>query len=157
VTAAPALTPKQLLWHAYSLIEDPPPVFAARWPRAVALLARQALEAALAELWTKRGVKIGWASERAQLLCLPHIIGDRDLSADTIVAWNGLSEAAHQHPYALAPTAGELAGWLDTVDALRRAVDAIPASAPGSAERAAPPAGAAQSAGSGGPESESRA
>ena len=134
--AAP-LTPKQLLQHAYDLIEDPPAVFAGRWPRAVALLARQALEAALAELWTKRGVKIGWASERAQLLCLPHVIGDRDLSADTVVAWNGLSEAAHQHPYALPPTAGDLAGWLDTVDALRRAVDAIPALPSGLPEGAA--------------------
>ncbi len=137
MTVAAALTARQLLAHAYGLIEDPPAVFAARWPRAVALLARQALEAALAELWTKRGVKIGWASERAQLLCLPHVIGDHELSADTVVAWNGLSEASHQHPYALPPTAGDLAGWLDTVDALRRAVDAIPAIGLGLPEGAA--------------------
>ena len=138
MTTARPLTSAQLLRHAYALIEDPPAVFAARWPRAVALLARQALEATLAELWTKRGVKIGWATERAQLLCLPHVISDRTLSADAVVAWNALSEAAHQHPYDLPPTAGELAGWLSTVDVLRRAVDAIPAIGTGSAVPGAP-------------------
>ena len=120
---APALTPKQLLQHAYGLMEDPPPVFAARWPRAVALLARQALEASLEELWTKRDVKIAWASERAQLLCLPAALGDRRLAADAAVAWVGLSSACHQHPYDLPPTAGELTGWLETVDELRRSVE----------------------------------
>jgi len=123
VSQAAVLTPRQLLQHAYGLIEDPPAVFAARWPRAVALLARQALEASLEELWTKRGVKIAWASERAQLLCLPVALGDRRLAADAAVAWSGLSRACHQHPYDLPPTAGELTGWLETVDALRRAVE----------------------------------
>lgn len=123
---AKALTSKQLLAHAYSVFEDPPAVLAGRWPRTVALLARQALETSLAELWTKRGVKIGWATERAQLLCLPQVLGDRRLSADAALAWSGLSEACHQHAYDLAPTAGELGAWLDTVDELRRAVAHVP-------------------------------
>ena len=121
---ATPLTAKQLLVHAYAVLEDPPRALAGRWPRAVALLARQALEASLNALWSKREVRIGWASERSQLLCLAQVLGDRRLAADIALAWNALSEACHQHPYDLSPTAGELATWLDTVDSLRRAVDA---------------------------------
>ena len=138
MTSQVALTPRQLLQHAYRLIEDPPPVFAARWPRAVALLARQALEATLEQLWARRGVRVGWATERAQLLCLSLVLTDRRLAADTALAWGALSEACHQHPYDLPPTAGELVTWLDTVDELRRAVDAIPAIGTGSVDRGAP-------------------
>ena len=117
------LTPKQLLEHAYSLLDDPPRVLTGRWPRAAALLARQALEATLRQLWAARHIRIGWASERAQLLSLPLVLGDRRLAADAALAWSSLSRACHQHPYDLSPTAGELAGWLDTCDELRRAVD----------------------------------
>jgi len=127
--AAATLGPKELLQHAFVLIDDPPRVFESRWPRAVALLARQALEASLQNLWLKRDVKVGWASERAQLLCLPGVLGNVRLAADTTLAWNALSEASHQHAYELPPTAGELTTWLDTVDELRRAVDEIPARA----------------------------
>jgi hypothetical protein len=123
------LGPKQLLAHAYGVLDDPPPVLAGRWPRAVALLGRQALETSLDELWTKRDAKVGWASERSQLLCLSYVLGNRVLAADATLAWNALSEACHQHPYDLPPTAGELAGWLGIVDELRRAVDALPARA----------------------------
>ena len=123
VRATP-LTAKQLLVHAYSVLEEPPAALTGRWPRAVALLGRQALETSLADLWAKREVKIGWASERSQLLCLPQVLGNRRLAEDTTLAWNGLSEACHQHAYNLPPTAGELAAWLEIVDDLRRAVDA---------------------------------
>jgi len=121
------LTAKQLLSYAYSVLEDPPAVLVGRWPRAVALLARQALETSLAELWVKRDAKVGWATERSQLLCLSGVLGDRRRSADATLAWNSLSAACHQHPYDLPPTASELAAWVDIVDDLRRAVDAIPA------------------------------
>jgi hypothetical protein len=119
-----ALTSKRLLEHAYAVLDDPPPVLVGRWPRAVALLARQALETTVDDFWRAREVRIGWASERAKLLCLPVALGNRRLAAEASLAWSGLSRAAHQHPYDLSPTAGELAAWLDTVDELRRAVDA---------------------------------
>jgi len=123
------LTPAQLVAHAHGLLAEPPAVYASRWPRAVALLTRQALEASLNELWAKRRVPMGWANERTQLLFLPHVLGDRRLAADTALAWNSLSEACHQHPYDLPPTAGELAAWLGTVDELRQAVDRVGGSA----------------------------
>jgi hypothetical protein len=128
---APTLTSKQLLAHAYGVLEDPPSALAGRWPRAVALLARQALEASLADLWAKRETRVGWATERAQLLCLPEVLGNARVAADATLAWNALSEACHAHPYDLPPTAGELAQWLEAVDALRRAVDAVPAKGTG--------------------------
>ena len=118
-----ALTSRQLLEHAYSVLDDPPPVLAGRWPRAVALLARQALEATVDDFWLAREVKIGWASERAKLLSLPVALGNRRLAAEASLAWSGLSRATHQHPYDLSPTASELAAWLNTVDELRRVVD----------------------------------
>jgi hypothetical protein len=121
------LTSKALLAHAYVVLEDPPRVLEGRWPRAVALLARQALETSLTDLWHKRGVKMGWATERAQLLCVRPVLGDARLAADATLAWNSLSRACHAHPYDLPPTAVELGGWLEAVDQLRRAVDAIPA------------------------------
>jgi hypothetical protein len=123
------LTSKELLAHAYDVLEDPPRALEGRWPRAVALLARQALETSLTELWQKRDVKMGWATERAQLLCVQPVLGDGRVAADATLAWNALSRACHAHPYDLPPTAVELAGWLEAVDALRRAVDAIPARA----------------------------
>ena len=123
---ATPLTPRELVAHACAVLDEPPKALAGRWPRAVALLARQALEASLAELWAKRNVKAGWATERAQLLCLPFVLGDRRLAADAMLAWASLSDACHQHPYDLSPTASELAGWLDTVEELRRSVEALP-------------------------------
>jgi hypothetical protein len=125
--ARTSLSAAALIEHAHAVLERPPGALAGRWPRAVALLARQALETAVDDLWHKRDAKLGWASERAQLLCLPAVLGDADLAADATLAWNALSEACHAHPYDLPPTAVELAAWLETVDRLRRAVDAIPA------------------------------
>ncbi len=117
-----AMPASDLLRYAHDVLDEPPAGLAGRWPRAVALLARQALEATIEELWAARDVRIGWASERSQLLCLAQVLGDRRLAADATVAWAGLSRACHQHPYDLAPTAGELSGWLATVDELRQAV-----------------------------------
>ena len=125
-----ALTPQQLLAHAYAVLDEPPAGLAGRWPRAVALLGRQALEGSLDQLWQARNVKMGWASERAQLLCLATVLGDRRLAAEASLAWSGLSGACHQHPYDLGATAGELAAWLETVDQLRRAVAKSTAAAP---------------------------
>ena len=99
---------------------------AGRWPRAVAILCRQALEGSVEELWRSRGVNLGWANERAQMLCLPAFLGDPDLAARAYAAWSSLSRACHQHAYDLSPTGGELAGWLETVDEVRRAVEKQP-------------------------------
>ena len=89
------------------------------WPRATALLARQALEGALDDLWRLRAPGLEHCSARAQLLCLPsYLPGHEELAERVSYAWSGLSRACHQHPYELPPTSSELLGWLTTVDQL---------------------------------------
>ena len=63
---------------------------------------------------------------KAQLLCLPHYLGDEELAERASYAWAGLSRACHQHPYELPPTSAELLGWLGTVEELVTRVDASP-------------------------------
>jgi hypothetical protein len=91
------------------------PETAGLWPRAAALLARQALEMGLDEFWLGRAPGVQNASARAQLLCLPTYMDPRTArKADH--AWEALSRACHHHPYELAPTATELSSWIDDVD-----------------------------------------
>lgn len=87
-------------------------------PRAVALLARQALEGALDAHWRARAPGVEECSTRTQLICLPDYLGDTELAEDTGYAWWALSRVCHHHPYELAPTPAELADLLDLVDAL---------------------------------------
>lgn len=61
---------------------------------------------------------------KAQLLCLPHYLGDEELAERVSYAWAGLSGACHQRPYELPPTLAELAGWLQAVDQLVNRVSA---------------------------------
>jgi hypothetical protein len=88
---------------------------AGRWPRAAALLTRQALESALTFYWTKQAPGVEDCSARAQLLCLGRYLGDEGLAQRAHVAWSGLSGACHHHVYDLAPTREELQAWRETV------------------------------------------
>lgn len=93
------------------------------WPRASALLARQALEAAVHRLWEHRRLDLQDCSMRVQLICLRTYLGDADLAARAGHAWSALSRACHHHPYELAPTAAELQRWLSVVEELIRKAD----------------------------------
>ncbi len=86
-----------------------------RWPRAAALLTRQALESALTVYWTKQAPGVEQASTRAQMLCLGRYLGDEPLARRAHVAWSSLSRACHHHVYDLAPTREELQAWRDVV------------------------------------------
>lgn len=108
-----------LLGAARDLLQRPDQNTAGIWPRATALLTRQALEAALDDLWRRRAPALEMCSARAQLLALPaYLRRDQDLAKRVAYAWAGLSRACHQHAYELPPTADELAGWIDTVEQL---------------------------------------
>ena len=110
---------RQLVSVARDLIQRADPATAGIWPRAGALLARQALETALDDYWRQHAPGLERCSMHAQLLCLPQYLhGDNanDLAERTAYAWIRLSRACHQHVYELPPTAAELAGWIDTVD-----------------------------------------
>ena len=109
------------------LLSRPDANTAGLWPRAAALLARQALEHALVDLWRHRAPGLEMCSGRAQLLCLGEYLRRGDLAERVSYAWSGLSQACHHHAYELPPIAVELAIWLETVEEL---VDAIPVPAP---------------------------
>ena len=114
-----SLDQSALVTVARDLLERADPMTAGIWPRATALLARQALEAALDDLWRLRAPGLEQCSARAQLLCLPfYLHGDEELAERVSYAWAGLSRACHQHPYELSPTSSELLGWLATVEQL---------------------------------------
>jgi hypothetical protein len=85
------------------------------WPRAAALLSRQALELAMIDLWRVIAPGLERTSTKCQLLCLGTMLNDHDLGGRVSVAWNTLSDACHHRVYALPPTAAELNAILETV------------------------------------------
>jgi len=110
------LTPRALLAGARDLCRRPDAPTAGLWPRAAALLARQAVEAALILYWADgRGAALADCSMRTQLVCLAEI-GGADLAGVVSSSWASLSSACHVHPYELAPTAPELLRWIQAVE-----------------------------------------
>ena len=112
-----------LLDLARGLLQRADPKTAGLWPRAAAVLGRQALEAALDTYWTGRGIALGACATRPQLICLRSYLPDAPLAARVHHAWAALSDACHHHGYELAPTAGELGALLETVGELLNAVE----------------------------------
>lgn len=107
-----------LLEQARALMEGHRDVTAGRWPRAAALLGRQALEVAVDERCSTLHEELGECrSSRAQLLCLQEAV-DPALAKDVTHAWYALTRACHVHAYELPPTAEELQGWLTSVERL---------------------------------------
>lgn len=124
---APGAGPRDLLAMAHDLRRRADPATAGLWPRASALLARQALEAVVDQFWERRAVDLGGYPMQAQLICLRTYLGDAELAARTSHAWSALSRACHHHYYELAPTATELEAWFSVVGELVERVGAGPA------------------------------
>ena len=112
----------ELLDGAELILGEPRYTAAGVWPRAVALLARQALEVAMVEYWIVRAPGLEWCTAHAQLLCLPDYVHEREIAESASHAWSSLSRICHHHPYELLPTAAELRILLDTA---RRCVGAL--------------------------------
>jgi hypothetical protein len=129
------MTAEELLAAARRLVERPDAATAGVWPRAAALLARQALELALAGLWAARPQTAGvnGCPMRSQLLCLTAYL-DAETATRAAYLYAALSRACHYHSYELAPTAAELTRWLnetaDLVALLRSRADSRHASSP---------------------------
>jgi hypothetical protein len=119
-----------LVTVARDLLERPDPTTAGLWPRAAALLTRQALEASLDQLWRARAPGVELASARAQLLCLPKYLGDPALAGRVSYAWTGLSRACHHHAYELPPSSSELANWVGIVEELSGRVGGLAGGGP---------------------------
>lgn len=111
-------TPAGLLRHARTLVDTPSRATAGLWPRAAALLARQALEEAVDAVWARRAPGLERLSARAQLACLPEYLPDRELAGEVSFTWAALSDACHQHGYDVGPTAQELRHRFDVVERL---------------------------------------
>jgi hypothetical protein len=107
------MTPEELLAAARRLIERPEAATAGVWPRAAALLARQALELAMSALWAASPQTSGLSdcTMRSQLLSLTAYL-DQDTATRIAYLSAALSRACHYHLYELAPTAAELTRWL---------------------------------------------
>lgn len=101
------------------------------WPRAAALLARQALEGALDRLWADCRPGMKQTSRRTQLFCLGLFGVDEELIAEARAVWSSLSRACHHHHYELAPTAPELEGWIQQTERLLTALKPPPVSRDG--------------------------
>jgi len=108
------MTPEDLLIAARRLIRRPDAATAGIWPRAAALLARQALELAIAALWATKpqAAGLGSCSMRSQLLCLTAYLG-QDTATRAGYLSAALSRGCHYRSCELAPTAAGLTGWPD--------------------------------------------
>jgi hypothetical protein len=108
------MTPDELLAAAKGLMQRPDILITGIWPRAAALLARQALEAAMVELWAskRQAAEMSRCTMRSQLLCLTAYV-DPGTASRAAYVFAALSRACHYHSYELAPTAAELTRWLD--------------------------------------------
>ena len=111
MTAAETLTPAYMLEEAGRLLDTPTRETVSGWPRAVAVLARMALESALAGCWATRPGDLQRLDMRAQINCARVYLG-RELAGEISIAWHGLSRATHHHPYELDPTSEELRSLL---------------------------------------------
>jgi hypothetical protein len=114
------MTADHLLETARGLCDGPPPGLEGRWPRAAALLTRQALEVAVDDYWAARAPGVGASRAwRPKLLCLDEYLPDRSVARNVHQTWGALSRACHLHPYELDPTSDELRTWIDAVTQLR--------------------------------------
>jgi hypothetical protein len=84
--------------------------------RAVALLARQALEEALDTYWKSKNLPFNPRQGRKQqLICLREYLRPTPLATQLHQTWATLSRASHHHIYELPPTVGELQAAFEVV------------------------------------------
>ena len=119
-------TPAEVLAMARQLLDRSTPETAGLWPRAAALMGRQALEMAVDRYWAARRIPLDSCGTLPQLICLREYLGDAELAGRIHHAWNALTRACHQHPYELPPTAAELSDWIAVVERLA-VLDGAPA------------------------------
>ena len=114
----PEANASQLLAAARVTAGEKANLWGPSWSRAAAFLARQALEAAIGQLWVGELATLSTCSFFDQLLCLPTYLSDEDLARRARHTWCALSQACHAHPYELAPTLGELEDIIGSVSEL---------------------------------------
>ncbi len=118
--------PARLVEWSRAVLTHPELGVVGAWPRAAALLGRQALEEGIDDFWKRSLPTMASASRATQLACLDQYLRDDDLVRGVRVAWAALSRACHHHVYELSPTAPELDHWLVTVETLVAGLDDSP-------------------------------
>ena len=122
-----------LVVAARRLLDDSTRSTVSAWPRAAAVLARQALERGLEHYWEKRLPGAERLNMRAQLNCTHVYLGDH-LAGELTYTWYALSRATHHHPYELDPTQEELSSLIESAG---RLINALAAKAGPAGDRAA--------------------
>jgi hypothetical protein len=104
-------SPRDLLDLAEEVLRRGTRTTAGVWPRASALLARQAVESALEGAWRANRVTLASCATKAQFLCLAGYVPS-DVARTAHHLWIRLSDDCHHHPYELAPSVSELRAWI---------------------------------------------
>ena len=106
--------PLPALQHADRILRETGPDTRGLWPRTVARLTRLALERATDSYWSRTRPEMTYCPMTIRLLMLETVL-NRSGARKAFLTWSRLSDAAHPHPYDLAPTAGELRRWHNEV------------------------------------------
>jgi hypothetical protein len=117
-------TPDDLLLAAQDLLDQRG---VAGWQRAVAVLARQALESAVDDIWREWESRMTAASWRSKLIALPQFVA-ASTANDARSCWESLSGVCHVRQYDLPPTDLELE---DLLAVSRRTIGALLAASVG--------------------------
>lgn len=115
------MRPTDALAAARSLVTRQDPRTEGVWPRAAALLARQALERGMTELYRAKAPGMERCQGRPQLLCLRRFL-PIPVAQRAQYTWHVLSRACHFHAYELPPDSRELLAALESVDGLLEAI-----------------------------------
>lgn len=110
--------PAELVQAARAVVERPGTLPRTTWPRAAALLARQALETAVADRLAAVAPGLEACSRATQFIALRWYVAAPDLARHAHQTWAALSHACHHHAYDLPPTGGELRRLLEDVEHL---------------------------------------
>ena len=110
-------TPAQLVDAASDLLARPGAPVTASYPRAAALLARQALEARVQREWQATEVSLAETNMANQFHALCQL-RNAEIAGMAHETWSALSHACHHHPFDLSPTVSELKPLIDTVRTL---------------------------------------
>jgi hypothetical protein len=109
---------EELIAAAEGLVDGSKILPGQSWPYAAAVLARQALEVKVREIWATSHTEMLEANTASQLIGL-RLSHDADAVGRLKLAWTGLSRTLHNTGHELPPTAEELDRWLAAIRDLK--------------------------------------
>lgn len=113
------------LLMAKVMTERPAAFDHAAWARSAILLARQAVEDAVSDIFAATVPAMTDRSFRSQFVALPFYVTDDDLGRRAHQLWSELSAACHPYAYDLAPSLPEVRDWIERAETIRRGLQPI--------------------------------